>query len=414
MSVPGSYRPVRAPNAGGRVARPDSSWSSLARRTLVASLSAERRSYPYPSLASLVAETDQAELVSLALAEGVAGPASESLGPLLTPAQQDRLFTAVRHQAARHLGRLAWLQRFGAALEAAGATWVVLKGPVLAELSYGTVTREYADLDLMVPARQLRLAIRALEGAGAVVGDQDWARMLAMAKGELTMAVHQSPLIDLHWHLIYLGSARGRFMISTDELLERRRALQLRGIEAWTLERTDFAAHIALHASSQGTQRLRRLLDIKQTLTNQAPDWDVLVRRCRAWRVALPVGAMLSAARKTLGAAVPEEVVKELAGGKLERLMVHEVSSWVPSGRLPGGRSVRTGLSRSLRDSLLATSVQFASESWRAVGDFVKPTATLNGDRPKGHLDPTQTAGFERFMAMVGNTDCYGHFSERN
>lgn len=128
------------------------------------------------------------------------------------------------------MGRSAWLQRFGEALEATNVTWVALKGPVLAELSYRGVTRAYADLDLMVPARQLRLAIDALNGAGAVVADQDWTFLLQIANGELTLAVHQSPLIDLHWHLIYLRSARERFMISTEELLERRRKVQLRGV----------------------------------------------------------------------------------------------------------------------------------------------------------------------------------------
>jgi hypothetical protein len=414
LSASGAFGQIGRVCADGRPSRAESHWSSAARRTLVASLSAEDRTSAGSSLSSLVAGCDQDELVSLVLSEGVAGPAYDKLGPFLAPAQRARLLTAMRQQTVRHLGRLAWLQRFGAALEAVGATWVVLKGPVLAEMGGGTVTRTYADLDLMVPGRQLRLAIHALEGAGAVVADQDWTRMLAMGKGELTMAIQGSPLIDLHWHLVYLRSARDRFMISTDELLERRQALQLRGIDAWALERTDFAAHVALHASSQGAQRLRRLVDIQQTLIYQAPDWDVLVRRCRAWRVALPVGAMLNAARHTLGAAVPEEVVKDLAGGKLERLVVRQVRGWVPSGRLPGGRSVRTGLSRSLRDGLLATSVQLTSESWRAVGALVRPKPAFGGDEANRSNDSICSMGFERFMDMVSSADCYGHLSGRD
>ena len=157
----------------------------------------------------------------------------------------------------------------------------------------------------MVPAGQLRRAVDALEAAGAVVADQDWGRSLRSAKGELTLAVYGSPLIDLHWHLIYLGTTRERFMVPTDDLLERRRPAHLRGVNAWVLDPTDFAIHIALHASFQGAHRLRRLLDIERTLANHAPDWDVLVRRCRAWRVDLPVGVMLNTARETLGAVVP-------------------------------------------------------------------------------------------------------------
>ncbi len=123
---------------------------------------------------------------------------------------------------------------------------------------------------------------------------------------------------------------------------------------------------MALHASSQGFQRLRRLLDIDRTLANQPPDWEALVRRCPAWRVALPVGAMLNAASRTLGTPVPEAVVRDLAGGKPELLVMRQLSGWVPSGRLPGRRSVRTGLSRSLRDTLFATCLEFVNEGRRA------------------------------------------------
>jgi hypothetical protein len=383
-------------------------WSRSARRTLLASLAGEYGGHAGPRLSSLVAACDQEELVSLAVSEGVAGPAIEKLGPLLAPSARTRLLMVVRQHAARHLGRLAWLQRFGEAFEAANVGWVALKGPVLAELSYRGVTRAYADLDLMVPARQLRLAIDALNGAGAVVADQDWTFLLQIAKGELTLAVHESPLIDLHWHLIYLRSARERFMISTEELLERRRKVQLRGVSAWALDPTDFVAHVALHASSQGFQRLRRLLDIDRTVANEPPDWDALVQRCRAWRVALPVGAMLNAASRTLGTAVPEEVVRDLAGGKPELLVMRQLSGWVPSGLLPGRRSVRTGLSRSLRDTLLATSVEFVGEGRRALGSLAGVRRT-SADGPVPGIDPGRSSGFERFMEMVSSADRYGH-----
>ena len=93
-----------------------------------------------------MAECDQQELVSLALAEGVAGPTDHRIGAMLAPEPRSRLLAAVRQQVARHLGHLAWLKMFGAAFEAAGLTWVVLKGPVLAEISYGRITRGYSDL----------------------------------------------------------------------------------------------------------------------------------------------------------------------------------------------------------------------------------------------------------------------------
>ena len=111
------------------------SWSRRARQALVASVS-QLSSTAGSALSSLVAACDEDEVVALAISEGVAGPACETLGPLLSPHGHSRLRTVARQQAARNLAHLAWLRKFGSALESADITWVVLKGPVLAEVSY--------------------------------------------------------------------------------------------------------------------------------------------------------------------------------------------------------------------------------------------------------------------------------------
>jgi Uncharacterised nucleotidyltransferase/Polysaccharide biosynthesis protein len=332
------------------------------RRALVASLRAPSASAG-PPLASLVAACDPGELAGLAISEGLAGPARSRLGALLPPGPASRLATEARRDAVRHLAYLGVLGKLAARLDQAKVTWVALKGPVLAELSYPEVPRGYADLDLMVPAGRLREAINVLEGAGAVAAEEDWLLMVRRAKGELSMAVHGLPMVDLHWHLVYLRSARERWAISTEDLLERRQPVRLKNVNAWSLDPHDFLAHLALHASFGAVQQLRRLLDIERTIANGAPDWGVLVQRCRAWRVGLPVSVMLNRARRTLGAAVPEEVVQALAGGRSNRLVVRHLSEWAPAGRLPGGRSMKNGLTRSLRDGLLATTGQFVGET---------------------------------------------------
>ncbi len=304
-----------SPSNGATKGRPRAS-SLPSRRALVAAISTKRgpsnstKRGPSndPSLGALIDACDQAELVSLAISEGVAGLASERLGVFLSSTHRSKLLFAVRQEIVRHLANVAWLQRFGMALDQAEVTWVVLKGPVLTEISYEGTSRRYADLDLMVHARELPTAVKALEGAGAVVANQDWPSLIKNAKGELTMAVHGSPLIDLHWHLIYHRSARQRFMLPTAELLERRERVRLHGVDAWSLDPVDFAAHVALHASFQGAQRLRRLLDIERTVANQPPDWDVFVQRCRSWRVGFPVSALLNCRARRLAQQCPKKL----------------------------------------------------------------------------------------------------------
>ena len=378
------------------------------RRALIASLRAGPSAPPRPRLASLVTACDPGRLADLAISEGLAGPAHSRLGGLLPPGPASRLATEARRDAVRHVAYLGLLGRFAAALDQAKVTWVALKGPVLAELSYPGEPRGYADLDLMVSPGQLREALSALEGAGAVVAEPDWPLLVKEAKGELTMAVHGWPMIDLHWHLVYLRSARERWAIPTEDLLGRRQRVRLKDVDAWSLDPSDFLAHLALHASFGAFQQLRRLLDIERTVAYRAPDWEVLVRRCRTWRVGLPVSVMLNRARQTLGAAVPEEVVEELAGGRPNRLVVRQLSGWAPAGRMPGGRSVKNGLTRSLRDGLLTTAGEFAGQTRQAIAQLFRPRATGPGE--PGHGDSTGvSAGLESYLEMVHRADRYGH-----
>jgi hypothetical protein len=359
-------------------------------------------------LASLVAACNAEQLADLAISEGLAGPAYQRLSRLLPSGPGSRLATEARRDAVRHLAYLGLLGEFALTLDQAKVNWVTLKGPVLAELSYQDVPRSYADLDLMVSSEQLRGALTILESTGAVVAEPDWPRVTKDAKGELSMAVHGLPMVDLHWHLVYLRTARERWAIPTEELLERRQRVRLKDVDAWSLDPSDFLAHVALHASFGAAQQLRRLLDIQRTIANWAPDWEVLIQRCHAWRVGLPVSVMLNRARRTLGAAVPGEVVEELAGGRPNRLMVHQLSEWAPSGRMPGGRSVKNGLTRSLRDGLLGTAGEFVSETRQAVAQLLRMRVTGPGE--PGHADsPGVPTGLESYLEMVGRADHYGH-----
>ena len=162
-------------------------WSEQARRTVVAAISAQPP-ISGPPLGSLLSDCDLEEVVHLAISQGVAGRALESLGELLPSGPRTRLLAQVREDALRHFGFLAILDTFSTAFEAADVDWVVLKGPVLAELIYGATSRGYTDLDLMVPAHQLRQAIAALETAGADLPVTDWALKTRTAYGELSMA----------------------------------------------------------------------------------------------------------------------------------------------------------------------------------------------------------------------------------
>lgn len=367
------------------------------------------------ALPALVRSCDDSELVALAIQQGVAGRAAERLSQELGEDQRARLAERVRMDALRHMSNLARLQRVGAVLDAAGVTWASLKGPVLAELSYGTTVRGYSDLDILVTSHDLRKAIEALREDGAELAEDDWRELISQGKGELVMSLDGVPVLDLHWHLVSDGPSRHRYRVPSDEVVERRRRVLLGGLETWTLEQTDFAIHVALHATYSGAHKLRWLLDVERTVANQTPDWPLLAERCRQWRVHLPVGLALSRARRNLGADVPPAVIEALARTKAEQLLVDFLTGWAPAGTMPGGRSFKNALARSLRDGVVPSGAQFSSEIWGTLRDVLRPT------RPRSHgpaaddgREGPRTADLARYLDMVESADRVGHLRVGN
>jgi hypothetical protein len=303
----------------------------------------------------------------------------------------------------------------GRALDDVGIEWVVLKGPALAELSYGRTARGYADIDVLVPAAQFKEAINALQGAGLLLAEPSWPALVASGEKEVLLAHQGRPAVDLHWHVVDQDSARRRYLLPVEDLLGRRRKVGLGPVDAWALEPTDFMLHVALHANASGSHRLRCLLDVQRTAANQPPDWVALVRRCRDWRVALPVAAALERAKAVLGAQVPDDVTPGLLTGVPQRAVVSFLASWAPGGYLPAGRSFKNGLARMLRDDLGGTVVAFAQEAMQALSDVAlrRPSATsqlLAGGIP-ATPDEQNLAGYGDYLQLVASADRYGRIA---
>ena len=155
------------------------SWSDQARRTVIAAISAKPPISGPPWVRSSPIAISK-KLSTWPYPKAWLGVLWKTLGELLPSGPRATLLAQVREDALRHFGFLAVLDRFSTAFEAADVDWVVLKGPVLAEIIYGATSRGYTDLDLMVPARQLRQAIAALETAGADLPVADWAEMTGL------------------------------------------------------------------------------------------------------------------------------------------------------------------------------------------------------------------------------------------
>jgi hypothetical protein len=177
------------------------------------------------------------------------------------------------------------------------------------------------------------------------------------------------------------------------------------------LDPADFIAHVALYATYTPSQRLKALLDIERTVANHPPDWDALVERCNRWKINLPLSASVNCAVHTVGAAVPSQFIATLIDNPLENLVLRMLDTWTPTGRLPGGRSLKVGLSRSLRSSVAQTGTDFLSKSAQVLTGLAHSRILKTGASSASDGEPSEMYNFEAYSRVISGTDQYGHIS---
>lgn len=159
---------------------------------------------------------------------------------------------------------------------------LVLKGVALSVQRGGVPTdRPGTDLDLLVrPADRVR-AHRVLVDAGfsahptvPVPGNDGRTRYVGFTTYE---TLYVSPVIhlDLHWRL---GPVHIPALV-TDELLTRRRDVDVSGVVLPTLHPDDALAHLVLHGAKDRWISLRSVVDIALLLQRSGASWPIAVGR---------------------------------------------------------------------------------------------------------------------------------------
>jgi hypothetical protein len=255
------------------------------------------------------------------------------------------------HWTAVHLMALEDLSTIAAVFGQAGVDTLVIKGPVLAEHHYPSADlRTYDDLDLVVRPADFETAIDALEGSGFELVDRNWELIRGEARAQLHLRLPLGTLADVHWSLLNRGSVRDTFDVPTEQLFANARTLTIAGRQVRTLDEADTLLHLGVHATLSGGDRLIWSKDIERAIGVDRPDWDELLRRARAWRAGSTAAVALDRARRTLGAEVPEAVLRELYGSGMRRVITTMVDRWRPPERSIGEMSASVLWSQVCRD----------------------------------------------------------------
>lgn len=358
-------------------------------------------------LARLVAGVDLSTLVEAARYHRVIGLVHRALRgvPGVDDDVRARLDRFHRQGLVAHLHVLATLRRVSDALDPAVGPWLVVKGPVLVELAYRQAgLRLYQDLDLVIPRASFAGSLERLETNGFELVDRNWDLIRRLMIGELVAAHEGGVELDIHWDIRYDREIRRAISISTEELTARSRTVTVNGIPTRTLDATDTLLFLAFHATKQGGDKLIWLKDLERTIANDPPSWPDLVERSRASGLELFVGAMLLRAKRTAGAAVPEEALNELLAKRAWRVMLAALDRAFPPERSDGFGTPATLVVRSMRPDVKSTLVTASSGFRNRVRRLL---ATGAARRDEGQDDPDDPASRAFATGEPGSRERY-------
>ena len=244
---------------------------------------------------------------------------ARGLAPALPPDIQTQLLTAYRHTAVMNLGYAVDLARIVTLFQANAIRVIALKGIYLASEVYGNLAlREMADLDLLVPLNQIEQAATLLQTLGykqkpGVTAEVD----VSFSQHLSIFTDSHSSLIELHWTVTRPASSYSIDpSIDPGELWARAVPVRIQTLEVLGLSAEDLLLHLCLHTSYHHRFEfgLRPSCDIAETLRHFGDrlDWSQIVERARRWHWDRGTYLALRLAKDLVGAAVTDEVLRQL------------------------------------------------------------------------------------------------------
>lgn len=340
-----------------------------------------------------LAPTDPAGLVGAARFHGVA-PALHLLlrGVEAVPGDLRRELERTYHgSVAFHLGVLEDVAYVDEALGAAGVPWLVLKGPVLAQLYYDHPdVRPYSDLDVLVAPGALGDAIEALERNGTRFADS-WPILRDGPTGELSAQLPSGRWLDLHWHIVNQPRLRRRLAVAVPPLFAHARELTLGRTAVRTLSPADTLAHLSLHACTSGADRLVWLKDIVRCMQVEGGDCAEHVDVAARWGTGPMAAVSVQRAWSVLGPGVPADVAALVPRTSLWLKVAAIVDRTVPASDVRGRPTLAHLLARSTRPTDRASVVELARRA-----SFNSRRRVLGAPRPLGGPTTPGDAGPRR------------------
>ena len=266
-----------------------------------------------------------------------------------------------------------------------GIRAIAYKGPVLAEIAYGSMAlREFQDVDILVPKQEIFRARDLLLAEG-----YRWCEhypnpfdVESLDHHHAFSFIHEQVRcsVDLHWRLS--EPPFDRFCLDIADVSRRAEERSLLGKEVLSLCREDLLLCLCFHAAKHYWAQLKWLCDLAE-LVNRSPhlDWDIVWGRAEQSGQGLPrlLALNLTLASTVLGAQLPAEVAARASTDAAVSSLAGTMRAKIIEGKRPSSYEV-DALFLQLHKGLPARVWYFMqrAKQERLLMHIVKPTP---GDR---------------------------------
>jgi hypothetical protein len=207
---------------------------------------------------------------------------------------------------------------------------VVFKG---AALAYGVypdpACRTMGDIDLWVADVDIEQAWQTLREAGyeSFRKPDRPPALMALFQGEIGLQHSNSEygLVELHWGVFPGEWLRRAAVVDAAGVRHRLVPANLAGEDVHVLAPEDAIMQSAIHTAvnhQMSMSPLRAIVDIALLARHYAIDWNVVVQRARAWRVATPLWLVLSLTVDLTGLKEAASAAQQLQPAALRRRLI--------------------------------------------------------------------------------------------
>jgi hypothetical protein len=245
-------------------------------------------------------------------------------GDLFQNEQLERLKSGARAAGIKSLQLSAELIRVIEALRGAEILALPYKGPVVAVQAYGDLAlREFEDLDIILPQRDMARASEVMRGLGYEAKFPWIFSAEALVPGEYNFFDRaRRVIVELHTELTLR-----HFPVAPnlDELARDGASVAIGGHNVATFGMEDTLVLLCVHGTKDFWERISWVADVAEFVQRNELDWQRVVRRAYAWKAERMLWLGLTLAARLLDAPVPAEIWKRIEDDAVALAVAREI-----------------------------------------------------------------------------------------